>query len=70
MTKKYWSFSFSIRPANEYSGLISFKIDWLSAKDRVCGRLSSKTFKHIIPTSRLIVAQLKSLFLKNKKPLF
>ena len=26
---KYWSFSFSIRPSNEYSGLISFKIDWL-----------------------------------------
>ena len=26
---KYWSFSFSISPSNEYSGLISFKIDWL-----------------------------------------
>ena len=26
---KYWSFSFSIRPCNEYSGLISFRIDWL-----------------------------------------
>ena len=25
---KYWSFSFSINPSNEYSGLISFKIDW------------------------------------------
>ena len=25
---KYWSFSFSISPSNEYSGLISFKIDW------------------------------------------
>ena len=25
----YWSFSFSISPSNEYSGLISFKIDWL-----------------------------------------
>ena len=25
---KYWSFSFSICPANEYSGLISFRIDW------------------------------------------
>ena len=25
---KYWSFSFSIRPSNEYSGLISFRIDW------------------------------------------
>ena len=26
---KYWSFSFSISPSKEYSGLISFKIDWL-----------------------------------------
>ena len=26
---KYWSFSFSIRLSNEYSGLISFRIDWL-----------------------------------------
>ena len=26
---KYWSFSFSISPSNEYSGLISFGIDWL-----------------------------------------
>ena len=26
---KYWSFSFSISPFNEYSGLISFRIDWL-----------------------------------------
>ena len=27
---KYWSFSFSISPSNEYSGLISFRMDWLS----------------------------------------
>ena len=26
---KYWSFSFTISPSNEYSGLISFRIDWL-----------------------------------------
>ena len=26
---KYWSFSFSISPSNKYSGLISFRIDWL-----------------------------------------
>ena len=26
---KYWSFSFSISPSNEYPGLISFRIDWL-----------------------------------------
>ena len=27
---KYWSFSFSIRPTNEYPGLISFRMDWLN----------------------------------------
>ena len=26
--QKYWSFSFRISPSNEYSGLISFRIDW------------------------------------------
>ena len=29
---KYWSFSFSISPSNEYSGLISFTMDWLQSK--------------------------------------
>ena len=29
---KYWSFSFSIRLFNEYSGLISFRIDWFDQK--------------------------------------
>ena len=28
---KYWSFSFSISPSNEYSGLISFMIDWFDS---------------------------------------
>ena len=30
---KYWSFSFSVSPSNEYSGLISFRIDWLDLLD-------------------------------------
>ena len=30
---KYWSFSFSISPSNEYAGLISFRIDWLDLFD-------------------------------------
>ena len=30
---KYWSFSFSISPCNEYSGLISFRMDWLDLLD-------------------------------------
>ena len=29
---KYWSFSFSISPSNEYSGLISFRMDWKEKK--------------------------------------
>ena len=29
---KYWSFSISISPSNEYSGLISFRIDWLNLR--------------------------------------
>ena len=37
---KYWSFSFSISPSNEYSGLISFKIDWLDLLE-VQGTLKS-----------------------------
>ena len=30
MWPKYWSFSFNISPSNEYSGLISFRMDWLN----------------------------------------
>ena len=30
MWPKYWSFRFSISPSNEYSGLISFRIDWFA----------------------------------------
>ena len=37
---KFWSFSFSISPSNEYSGLISFRIDWL-------GLLQSKGLSRI-----------------------
>ena len=32
---KYWSFSFSISPSNEYSGLISFRIDWFDKTLRI-----------------------------------
>ena len=41
---KYWSFSFSISPSNEYSGLISFSIDWLDLLD-VHGTVKS-LFQH------------------------
>ena len=41
---KYWSFSFSIIPSNEYSGLISFRIDWFDLLT-VQGTLNS-LFQH------------------------
>ena len=51
---KYWSFSFSISPSNEYSGLISFRMDWLDLL-AVQGTLkeSSPTpqFKSIFPSN-------------------
>ena len=37
---KYWSFNFSISPSNEYSGLISFRMDWLDCLE-VQGTLKS-----------------------------
>ena len=42
---KYWSFSFSISPSNEYSGLISFRIDWLDIL-AVLGTLKSLLQHH------------------------
>ena len=50
---KYWSFSFSISPTNEYSGLISFRMDWLdllgSFYDTGIGRLSNQGFSSPLP---------------------
>ena len=43
---KYWSFSFSISPSNEYSGLISFSMDWLGLL-AVQGTLKSLLQHHI-----------------------
>ena len=42
---KYWSFSFSISPSNEYSGLISFRIDWFDLL-AVQGTLKSLLQQH------------------------
>ena len=44
---KYWSFSFSISPSNEYSGPISFRMDWLDLL-AVQGTLSSLLQHHIL----------------------
>ena len=49
---KYWSFSFSISPSNEYSGLISFSIDWLDLL-AVQGTLKSLLQHHSLKASIL-----------------
>ena len=49
---KYWSFSFSISPANEHPGLISFKMDWLDLL-AVQGTLKSLLQHHSLKTSIL-----------------
>ena len=59
---KYWSFSFSISPFNEYLGLISFRIDWFDLLG-VQGTLKSLLQHHnskasIIPSSAFFMVQL------------
>ena len=59
---KYWSFSFSISPSNEYSGLISFRMDWLDLP-AVQGRLKSLLQHHsskasILRCSAFFIVQL------------
>ena len=49
---KYWSFSFSISPSSEYSGLISFRMDWLDLL-AVQGTLKSLLQHHISKASIL-----------------
>ena len=50
--QKHWSFSFSISPSNEYSGLISFRIDWFDILV-VQGTLKSLLQQHILKASIL-----------------
>ena len=59
---KYWSFSFSISPSNEYSGLISFRMDWLDLL-AVQGTLKSLLQHHsskpsILQCSAFFIVQL------------
>ena len=49
---KYWSFSFNISPSNEYSGLISFRINWLDLL-AVQGTLKSLLQQHSTKASIL-----------------
>ena len=57
---KYWSFSFSISPSNEYSGLISFKIGWISLQSKGLSRVLSNTS---VQKHRFFGAQLFSMAL-------
>jgi len=56
---KYWSFSFSISPSNEHSGLISFRIDWFDLH-AVQGTLKSLLQHHI---SKASVFQCSAFFM-------
>ena len=56
---KYWSFSFSISPFNEYSGLISFRIDWLDLL-AVQGTLKSLLQHH---SSKASILQCSAFFI-------
>ena len=56
---KYWSFSFSISPSNEYSGLVSFRIDWLDLL-AVQGTLKSLLQHH---SSKASILQYSAFFI-------
>ena len=68
---KYWSFSFSINPSNEYSGLISFRIDWFDLPT-VQGTLKSllqhpSSKASILWCSAFFMIQLSHLYMTTGK---
>ena len=68
---KYWSFSFSISPSNEYSGLISFRIDWFDLP-AVQGTLKSLLQHHsskasILQCSTFFMVQLSHPYITTAK---
>ena len=68
---KYWSFSFSISPSNEYSGLISFRMDWLNLL-AVQGTLKSLLKNHnskasVLWCSAIFMVQLSHLYMTTGK---
>ena len=68
---KYWSFCFSIHPFNEYSGLISFRIDWFDLL-AVPGTLKSLSQHHsskalILVCSAFFMVQLSHLYMTTGK---
>ena len=71
---KYWSFSFSIRPSNEYSGLISFRIGWLDLL-AVQGTLKNLLQRHsseapILWLSAFLRVQLSHPYKPLEKPIY
>ena len=71
---KYWSFSFSKSPSNEYSGLISFRMDWLDLLE-VQGTLKSLLQQHrskasILLRSAFFVVQLSHPYMTTGKQNF
>ena len=69
---KYWSFSFSISPSNEYSGLISFRMDWMDLL-AVQGTLKSLLQHHsskasILWGSAFCIVQLSHPYILQEKP--
>ena len=69
---KYWSFSFSISPSNEYSGLTSFRMDWLNLL-AVQGTLKSLLPQHsskasILQRSPFFIVQLSHPYMTTGKP--
>ena len=70
---KYWSFSFSISPSNEFSGQISFRIDWLD-RLAVQGTLKSLLQNHsseisILRCSAFFMVQLSHPYITTEKTL-
>ena len=68
---KHWSFSFSISPSNEHSGLISFRMDWLDLL-AVQGTLKSLLQHHsskasILPRSPFLIVQLSHPYMTTWK---
>ena len=68
---KYWSFSFSISPSNEHSGLISFRMDWLDLL-AVQGTLKSLLQHHsskasVLWCSAFIIVQLSHPYMTTGK---
>ena len=67
---KYWSFSFSISPSNEYSGLIFFRMDWLDllAVQRTLKSLQRHSSKaSILWHSAFFILQLSHPYMTNRK---